>query len=149
MFTDLISSEIPGAREIRIITLTEDEIFQRAREAFVFAHPGAPLFLRRLARSGRLDWAFADSRQALRDIEKSLDFLTHEARAAWVLNTHAGLMKNMDRATREAVAQITVTAIRLGTKDSARPPHAVISCGSAVLAVVVAVLIAGAIVAAF
>lgn len=135
--SDFKSAAMAGAREIRVITLTEDEIFLRAREAFIFAHPGAPMFLRRLVRSGRLDWFLASARQAMRDIEKPVDFLTHEARAAWVLNTHAGLLAGLPKEARDVVAQITVTAIRVGTKDAAPAPHAVIHgswCGPVVLA---------------
>lgn len=125
-FEDMTAMSIPGAREVRIITITEEEIFQRAREGFIFAHPRAPVFLRKLARSGRLDCFLASARQAMRDIEKPVDFLTHEARAAWVLNTHAALMQGMSTEARNAVAQIAVTAIRVGTKDFAPAPHAVI-----------------------
>lgn len=138
-----------GAHQVRVVTLTEDEIFQRAREAFIFAHPSAPLFMKRLARSGRIDWFLASARQAMRDIEKPVDFLTHEARAAWVLNTHAGLLKGMSREAREAVAQIAVTAIRVGTKDHAVAPAAVIhgaGFGPALLALVGVALAIGSIV---
>jgi hypothetical protein len=146
-FDELTAARIEAAKQIRVVTLTEDEIFQRAREAFIFTHPNAPLFMRRLARSGRLDWFLASARQAMRDIEKPVDFLTHEARAAWVLNMHAGLMKDMDKATREAMAQITVTAIRVGNKDATVPPHAIIHgswCGPVILALL---SIAGAVAA--
>lgn len=121
-FHQLKSATMTGAEEVRVITLNDDEIAVRAREAFIFAHPAAPLFVRKMARSGRLDWALASARQAMRDIEKPVDFLTHEARAAWVLNTHAGLMGMMDANQRAAIAQIAVTAIRVGTKDFAAPP---------------------------
>lgn len=142
-FSDLKSASMTGANEVRVVTLTEDEIFQRAREGFIFSHPGAPIFIKRLARSGRLDWAFAGSRQVLRDIEKPVDFLTHEARAAWVLNMHAPMMAGLNCAQRAAVAQLAVTAVRVGTKDHAPAPHAVIhgsGIGPVLLAFVALVL---------
>lgn len=125
-FESLSSAHVPGAKQIRVVTLTEEEIFERAREAFIFANPGAPMFLKRLARSGRLDRFFAGTRQALRDIEKPVDFLTHEARAAWVLNMHAPMMTGLSETQKAAVAQLAVTAIRVGTKDHAVSPAAVI-----------------------
>jgi hypothetical protein len=128
-FENLTAANIPGAQQVRVVTLTEDEIFARAREAFIFAHPGAPLFVRRLARSGRLDWFLASARQAMRDIEKPVDLLTHEARAAWVLNMHSPLIAGLPPDVKAAVAQVAVTAIRVGTKDAIAPPHAVIHAG--------------------
>lgn len=123
------------------------ELVQRAREAAIMAHPRAPLFVRRLIRSGRLDWLLASARQAMRDIEKPVEFLTHEARAAWVLNNHASLMDGMSQEARRAVAQITVTAVRVAANDAAPPPHAVIHgaglSGWIVAAVVGAVAIVG------
>lgn len=147
-FEKLTASHMKAAKEIRVVTLTEEEIFLRAREAFIFAHPGAPLFMRRVARSGRLDWFLASARQAMRDIEKPVDFLTHEARAAWVLNTHAGLMSGLSPVQKEAVAQLAITAIRVGTKDHAPAPHAVIRGGGVAGPAILALLgVAGALAA--
>jgi hypothetical protein len=138
-FDHLAAAKIPGAREIRVITLTEEEIFQRAREALIFAHPGCPMFVKRMARSGRLDWFLASARQAMRDIEKPVDFLTHEARAAWVLNTHRPLLEGLTEDQKAAVAQLAVTAIRVGTKDHAPAPAAVIH-GPPVGAIILALI---------
>jgi hypothetical protein len=128
-----------GAHQVRIVTITEEEIVLRAREGLLFAFPKMPGFVRRLVRVGSLDWALAGTRQAIRDIEKPVDLLTHEGRAAWVLATHRGLMSGLDQAGREAVAQIAVTAIRVGNKDFVAPTHAVIrsgSCGPMLLALI-------------
>lgn len=147
-FDSLKSASMTGAREIRVTTITEDELYQRAREGFIFAHPSAPCFVRKLARSGRLDWFLASARQALRDIEKPVDLLTHEARAAWVLNMHSPMIAALSDEAKAAVAQVAVTAIRVGTKDAAAAPAAVIQ-GAGLLYPVAIVLLAVAAVLGF
>lgn len=113
-----LSESMPGARQVRVLTLTEDELLIRAREAAIFAYPRMPRLIARLVRAGRFDGFLAGTRQALRDIEKPTEFLTLEARAAWVWQrTLANELNGVPDDQREKIANALATAIRVGTRD--------------------------------
>lgn len=111
-----LAAAMPGADRVRIFELTETDIIHRAREGLIFAYPGLPRWVARMARRGRFDWALAGARQALRDIEKPVDMLTHESRAAFVMSTTLSQLGNLTDTEKGAVANAIVTAIRLGVK---------------------------------
>lgn len=112
------STSMPGAREIRVLTLTEDEITTRAREAMIFAYPRMPRFLAGFVRRGWFDGLLRGTRQALRDIEKPTEFLTIEARAAWVWQrTLRDHLVDVPADQQAAIANALATAIRVGVRD--------------------------------
>lgn len=113
----LCSASIPGATRVRFITMTEEEIFARAREAAILSYPYLPMFMRRAIRNGRFDWALRPARQTLRDIEKPLDHLTVEARAAFVLQTVLPTLKTLNEGQRVEMVNAIKTAIRVGTRN--------------------------------
>jgi FixJ family two-component response regulator len=113
----LASATMTGASKVRIVTMTEDEITLRAREAFIFAHPHTPRVVTRMMRRGRLDFLLKSARQIVRDIEKPVDMLTHESRAAWVIAQFRGTMAALPQEQREIVADLVVMAVRVGVKD--------------------------------
>jgi hypothetical protein len=128
-FKDFRSAHMTGAESVRVVAMTEDDIHLRAREGLIFAYPKMPALIRRMVRRGDFDWALAGARQALRDIEKPVDLLTHEGRAAAVLALHRPLMAGLDDNAKAVVAQVAVTSIRIGNRDYVAPPHAVVHAG--------------------
>lgn len=108
---------MPGARQVRVLTLSEDEILIRAREAAVFAYPRMPRIIARLVRSGRFDFMLRGTRQALRDIEKPTEFLSIEARAAWVWQRTLADVSHLPIEDKEKIANALATAIRVGVRN--------------------------------
>jgi hypothetical protein len=133
-FEDLRSAKMTGAEQVRIVTMTPADIYLRAREGLIFAHPKMPALIRKLVRRGSLDFLLAGARQALRDIEKPVDLITHEGRAAAVLALHRPLLEGLDPKARAVVAQVAVTSIRIGNRDYINPPSATIQGGGLGLA---------------
>lgn len=112
----LTAASIPGANRVRFITMTEEEIFARAREATILSYPKLPGFLVRAIRRGSFDVFLRPARQALRDIEKPLEHITTEARAAFVLSTVLPTLKQLDDRQRGEIVNAITTAVRVGVK---------------------------------
>lgn len=112
----LTAASIPGANRVRFIQMSEEEIFARAREATILSFPKLPQFVARMIRRGRFDWLLRPARQVIRDIEKPLDHLTTEARAAFVLSTILPTLKSLDDSARGEVVNAITTAVRVGVR---------------------------------
>lgn len=112
----LTAASIPAAKRIRFIEMTEDEIFERAREAAILSYPSLTRFFRSMIRAGRFDALLRPARQALRDIEKPVDHLTIEARAAFVLQGMLPTLKRLDAEAQGQIINAITTAVRVGTR---------------------------------